>query len=131
MKMEVCFPGNMKVDASFRGFTVSTDQPLSLGGENSAPTPFELFIASIATCAGIYVKGFCQQRGLTTEGIKLTLDTKSNPSTGMVEDITIQILVPSDFPQRYKPALINAAELCAVKKHLSNPPTFNIEAITV
>ena len=126
MEMIVDFPGGAKVDAHFGGFTVSTDQPEMGGGEGSAPTPFSLFLASIGTCAGIYVLGFCRQRGLSTEGIRIKQIIHNNRATGMVEKIDLAILVPPSFPEKYYESLVRSAQLCAVKKHLENPPQFEI-----
>jgi putative redox protein len=126
MEMEIKFPGGARVDASFGPYTVHTDQPPP-GGEGSAPTPFAVFLTSIGTCAGIYVLGFLRKRGLPTEGVSLHQHMRANPITGMVDEISIDILVPPDFPERYYEALIRTAELCAVKKHFENPPSFNIQ----
>ncbi len=126
MEMTVDFPGGDRVDAHFRSFTVKTDQPDSRGMDGSAPSPFEYFLASIATCAGIYVLGFCRQRNLPTEGIKIVQRTQRNPLSGMVENLDIEIQVPPDFPEKYLPSLIRSAELCAVKKHIENPPQFKV-----
>lgn len=122
MEMLIDFPGGARVDAHFGPFTVKTDQPPAA----TAPTPFATFLASIGTCAGIYVLGFCQQRGLPTEGIRIIQRMHSNPFTGMVEKIDLEIQVPPTFPEKYRPSLIRSAELCAVKKHFENPPTFEI-----
>jgi ribosomal protein S12 methylthiotransferase accessory factor len=122
MEMLIDFPGGQRVDAHFRGFTVPTDQPPTA----SAPMPFDLFLASIGTCAGIYVLGFCQQRGIPTEGIHIVQRTHSNPTTGMVDAIDLDIIVPPTFPEKYYDSLIRSAELCKVKKHLEKPPLFNI-----
>lgn len=126
MEMTIDFPGGAKVDAHFEGFTVSTDQPPKGGGEGSAPTPFALFLVSIGTCAGIYVLGFCKQRNLPTEGIRIIEHIHRNSLTGMVERIDLEIQVPETFPPQYHSALIKSADLCAVKKHLQSPPQFNI-----
>ncbi|MBK8987196.1 MAG: OsmC family protein [Chloroflexi bacterium] len=122
MEMIVDFPGGARVDAHFGPFTVPTDQP----PRSSAPTPFALFLASIATCAGIYVLGFCQQRGISAEGIRVVQNMDVNPMTGMVSKVKLDIQVPPDFPEKYKPALIRAADQCAVKKHLERPPQFEV-----
>ncbi|MCC6147992.1 MAG: OsmC family protein [Anaerolineaceae bacterium] len=131
MEMIIDFPGGAKVNASFGSFTVKTDQPPIGGGEGSAPTPFAVFLASIGTCAGIYVLGFCKQRGLSTEGVRIVQRMHSNPATGMVEDIDLEVQVPPEFPERYTEALVRSAELCAVKKHLADPPAFHIYTKTV
>ena len=123
MEMVIDFPGGSRVDAHFGSFTVATDQP----PVSSAPSPFEVFLSSIGTCAGIYVLGFCQQRGLPTDGIRIIERINHSPSTGMVEMIDLEIQVPASFPQKYHDSLIRSAELCAVKKHLEKPPKFNIK----
>ncbi len=122
MEMIIDFPGGSRVDAHFGPFTVATDQPPTA----SAPTPFAVFLSSIGTCAGIYVLGFCRQRGLATEGIKIVQRIHSNPMNGMVEKIDLEIQVPPEFPQKYYESLVRSAELCAVKKHLENPPKFEV-----
>lgn len=126
MELEVVFPGGKKVDANYNGFTIKTDQPIRGGGDGSAPAPFDLFLASIGTCAGIYVLGFCQQRGIPTDGIKIIQRMEIDPIKRGIGGITLEIQVPTDFPEQYKEAVIRSAELCAVKKHLHNPPEFNI-----
>jgi putative redox protein len=126
MKIEVYFDGLKKVNAIIDGFTVKTDQPVLGGGEGSAPSPFDLFLASLATCAGIYVKGFCDQRGIPSDGIRLFQDMEYDPVTHMVNKVNIEISVPSDFPEKYREALITVAGKCKVKQHMQKPPEFNV-----
>ncbi|NLG98278.1 MAG: osmotically inducible protein OsmC [Chloroflexi bacterium] len=126
MEMIIDFPGGARVDAHFGEFTIKTDQPAAGGGENSAPTPFSVFLASIGTCAGIYVLGFCKQRGLPTEGIRIIQRMHTNYTTGMVEKIDLEIQVPPSFPEKYYASLVRSAELCKVKKTLENPPEFEV-----
>lgn len=116
MEMIINFPGGQRVDAQFNEFSIPTDQ------KGSAPSPFDYFLASIGTCAGIYVLSFCQQRNLPTEGIRIVERSQSNPVNHMVESIDLEIQVPPTFPDQYHEALVRSAELCAVKKHLENPP---------
>ncbi len=127
MEMVIDFPGGSRVDAHFGDFTVHTDQLPAA----TAPSPFATFLASIGTCAGIYVLGFCQQRGLPSEGIRIVQRMFQNSSNGMIEKIDIEIQVPPTFPEKYLPALIKSAELCAVKKHLEQPPQFDVSAVAV
>ena len=126
MELLIRFPGGDRVDATFGPFTVATDQPQNGGGEGSAPTPFALFLASLGTCAGIYVLGFCKKRDLPTEGIQILERVHTNPESGMVEKIDLEIQVPATFPKEYHAALVRSAELCKVKKHLEHPPSFNV-----
>jgi putative redox protein len=118
--IEVFFDGGRKVNANIKGFTVKTDQHERAGGEGSAPEPFTLFLASIATCAGVYVQSFCAQREIPVNEITLSMDYEVDPVSKMIAMIRIQIHVPDDFPAKYESAVINAAALCAVKRHLSD-----------
>ncbi len=129
MDMTITFPGGARVDAQFGPHVLRTDQPATGGGEDSAPTPFATFLASIGTCAGIYVLGFCRQRGLPTDGIRLTQRTVKDPETGLVGRVEIDIHVPPDFPDKYYPALVRSADQCLVKKHLESPPTFEVKTV--
>lgn len=121
-EMEIVFPGNKRVDAILDGQVIKTDQPVQAGGDGTAPAPFDMFLASIGTCAGIYVLGFCQARGIKTDGIKLIQRMNYNYQKRLFDKIEIEIVLPPDFPEKYKSAVIHAADNCAVKKHLLNPP---------
>ncbi len=118
--MSITFPGGQAVTAQYGPMTIKTNQ------DGSAPAPFALFLASIGTCAGIYVLSFCQQRGLNTEGLEIIQHMTADPLTHMVNKINLEIKLPGDFPDKYREAVIRAADQCAVKKHLANPPEFSI-----
>jgi putative redox protein len=128
-EIKVTFPGKKKVYAEYKGFTIQTDQPPSSGGDGSAPSPFDLFLASIAACGGIYVVDFCRHRGIEPESIKFTQTIERSPETHMVTDIVIRVELPRDFPDKYKDGLLRAIDLCTVKKHLFDPPKFTLEAV--
>src|SRR5512133_1565641 len=109
MEMIISFSGGARVDASFDGFTVATDQPPMGGGEGSAATPFAVFLSSIGTCAGIYVLGFCKQRGLSTEGVRIIERIHRNSTNNMVDTIDLEIQVPESFPEKYYESLVHSA----------------------
>ena len=125
MEMIIDFVGGSRVDAHFGPFTVMTDQP----PDATAPTPFATFLASIGACAGIYVLGFCRQRGIATEGIRLIERFDTDRASGMVTRVGIEIEVPESFPEKYKAAVIRSAEQCAVAKHLQRPPAINVTTV--
>ena len=132
MDFIIDFPGGARVDAHFGDFTVKTDQPPQGGGENSAPTPFAVFLASIGACAGIYVLGFCKQRGLPVDGVRIVQRMHSTPfSQGLIDKIELEIQVPEGFPEKYHEALVRSAGMCLVKRHFENPPEFDIHTAVV
>ena len=118
MSIDVYFDGGRKVNARFKDFIVKTDQGIKSGGEGSAPDPFSLFLTSLATCAGVYVQGFCAQREIPSDQITLNMDYDYDPVVKLITKVKININVPAGFPEKYDSALANAAGLCAVKRHL-------------
>lgn len=126
MILEIKLDGGKKVNALTNGHIIKTDQPLDNGGDNTAPSPFELYLASIGTCAGIYVKSFCDRREIPADNIKIIQKVEFDREKRVPSVISLEIKVPDDFPDKYRDALINAAELCAVKKSIASPPRFEI-----
>lgn len=126
MDMEIVFPGGKRVDAFYKGFTIETDQSKERGGDHSAPAPFDLFLVSIGTCAGMYVLDFCQTRDISVEGAKLILRTEREERTRKISKITIEILLPPGFPEKYKNAVVRSVELCSVKKLIHDSLIFDI-----
>lgn len=127
--MEVTFPGGVAVAAAFKGHKVMTDQPAPLGGD-SAMSPFDLFLASLATCMGFYALRFCQERQLDTQGLALTLTPHRNGETKRLDTVAIALRTPEGFPEKYAVAIHRAVDQCAVKKVLADPPSFEIEVLT-
>jgi putative redox protein len=124
--MEITFEGGKVVTAHTHGHIIRTDQPLDGGGGNTAPAPYDLFLASIGTCAGIYVKSFCDNRSIPTEGIKIIQSQEWNQETGLPTSIKLDIKLPAGFPEKYIASVIHVADLCKVKKTMATPPKFEI-----
>lgn len=126
LEIVVTHGGQKKIDATVNGFTIHTDQSKEYGGESTAPEPFALFLSSLATCAGIYVVGFCQTRDIPTDGIRLVQDHKFDEKTGRLLAIDLRVEVPPDFPAKYHKSLIKAAKYCTVKRTIEEPPPMEV-----
>ena len=125
-KMEIRLAGGKKVNALYDGFEIRTDQSVKNGGEASAPEPFDLFFASLGTCAGWYVTAFCQQRKIPTDGIRL-IQTWTRDEKRRLDGVRIEIRVPPSFPEKYHQALVRATDQCSVTRVLNSPPTVEAE----
>ena len=124
--MEITFDGGKVITAHHQGHEIRTDQPLAGGGTNTAPAPFDLFLASIGTCAGIFVKSFCDQRNIATDKIKIVQTIDYDREKRLPSKIKLDIQLPDDFPEKYRAAVVNAADLCAVKRAIADPPAFEV-----
>jgi ribosomal protein S12 methylthiotransferase accessory factor len=126
--MTVALDESMRVTASYDDFEIATDQPVKDGGDGSAPQPYDLFLASLATCAGYYVLSFCRKRDIPTDGVRLVQSWERDDRRRIVK-IDIRIEVPADFPEKYHGALVRAADLCSVKKTIEDPPEFVVTTV--
>jgi ribosomal protein S12 methylthiotransferase accessory factor len=122
----VSFPGGKKVNAHVNGQLVQTDQPVDDGGDGSAPAPFALFLASLATCAGYYALQFCLSRSIPTDGMSLITTCTFDEAERRYTDMDITLTLPAGFPEKYRDAIVRAMDSCAVKKLILNPPRFTV-----
>jgi len=120
--VRVSFPGGRTVDAALGSRVIRTDQPTARGGAGMAPEPFELFLASLATCAGFYVLTFCQSRGISTDGVELVQHHQFDEITHRLSRVELRLTLPPTFPEKYRSAVVQAAAGCKVKKVLMAPP---------
>ena len=118
--MEIRLAGGKRIDALYNGFEIRTDQAANSGGEASAPEPFDLFLASLGTCAGHYVNSFCTERKIPTDEIRI-VQTWSRDAARKLDAIRLEIRVPGSFPEKYRKALVRAADQCSVRKVLQAP----------
>ena len=128
MNVDLLFPGGQVIEGFSGGFGVRTDQPIAKGGGGSAPSPFQLFVFSHATCAGPNVLAFLRGRGLSSAGLGMRVTTAAAAS-GVLSEVNIQIEPPEGLPEKYLPALERAAAQCLVKQQLEQPPLFRVESV--
>ena len=129
MNMKITFPGGLAVNAAFKGFTVRTDQRTEHGGGGTAPEPFDLFLASLGTCAGLYALRFCEQRGIDTRGLGLTLTTETDREGKRLALVRLEIELPPGFPEKYREAIIRSVDQCSVKRQILEPPRFEVATV--
>ncbi len=108
-----------RADAHFKGLTLQT-------GGNATPSPFDLFIASLGTCAALTAKGYCKSRNLNCEGMQILIDLERDPDTRLASKIKMELVLPEDFPAEHRDRLVKAAGACFVKKHLYQQPEFEM-----
>jgi ribosomal protein S12 methylthiotransferase accessory factor len=123
MELDIRLPGGDRVVVATGGLEIVTDQ------DGTAPDPFTLFLASIGACAGFYVARFCRQRGIPTAGIALR-ERVEKDENGRVRDVELELILPDDFPDAYRGAVLRAADTCKVKRHLENALPVRLHLLT-
>ncbi|THB79468.1 MAG: osmotically inducible protein OsmC [Desulfobacteraceae bacterium] len=124
---EAVFPGNKKVDVTFGEFSIQTDQSKKNEGDETAPEPFDLFLSSLAACAGIYAKSFCDTRKIDTAGMKIVQEVFRKEKQKLLDEVRITLYVNDRFPDKYRTAVIKSMSGCAVKNQLHPDIRFSTE----
>jgi ribosomal protein S12 methylthiotransferase accessory factor len=125
-ELKVVFGDNYRIDVDYKGFTVKTDQPVHDGGDGTAPSPFDYFLVSLAACAGFYALAFCRERKIPVGGLGVTMTTERGEVSKMIDKITIAVVPPAGFPDKYRSALLKSVDHCTVKAHMMRPPQFEV-----
>jgi ribosomal protein S12 methylthiotransferase accessory factor len=123
------FASGKRINARIGDFLIETDQPAKYGGEAAAPAPFDLFLASLATCAGIYARNFCEIRKIPADGLALDMVCIDDPQKKLIGEIRFRLTLPADFPDKYRQGIVRAMEQCAVKRHIQQAPAFSVEIV--
>ncbi len=129
MALKVTLDSGKLVSTQVGDHLIVTDQPEKQGGTNSAPAPYDLFLASIATCAGFYVQSYCENKNIDPSGIEITLDVTRNEKKSINGFVTT-IHLPVEMPEKLHAVLKKVAAQCAVKKTIMNNPAFTVETVT-
>ena len=126
MRVSVEYKDGKKQDVKLGKYIVSTDQMEEEGGDETAPSPFQLFVMSLAACAAYYVREFCTSRDLSTDGIKVTQMIDMDWQKKALRFVKITVELPESFPEKYRDAVVRAAQQCSVKKAISQMPEIEI-----
>ena len=110
-----------------RGHVLHVDQPESDGGTDTAPTPTELFVASLASCVALYARRYLQRHDLPEDGLAVTAHAEFGAKPARVATITVSLTLPEQVPQDKRAALLAVASHCTVHNTLENPPQVSIE----
>jgi len=128
MEIKIELLENQKLMAKFDAFSILSDQPAENHGENSAPSPFDYFLASTAMCAGYFTKAYCRPRNISTEGIEIKQTTTRNPENKYQIHFKIEVKFPEHINTKDREGILRSIEGCTVKKAIMNSPTFEIAA---
>ena len=126
-RVRVDYEAGDRFRIAVRQHTISVDQPASDGGEDTAPTPTELFISSLASCVAFYARRFAARHDIPTDGLAVTAEFSMASHPARVGEITLQLHVPAELSPEQQAALVAVTSHCTVHSTLMQPPEVRIE----
>ena len=126
MEIRVNFLNNLRLEAKFDDFTITTDQPIRYKGDGTAPSPFDYFLASSALCAAYFAKVYCLSRNIPTDDIQVSQNNILDPENRYNQTFQIHVELPSSISERDRAGILRSIDRCTVKKVIQQSPTFNV-----
>ncbi|MGY6021304.1 OsmC family protein [Streptomyces spinosirectus] len=111
-----------------RGHRLQVDQPVEAGGTDTAPTPTELFAASLATCVAFYAGRYLHRHGLPQTGLRVRTEfAMATDRPARVASVRLVVVPPPGLPEQRRAALLAVVSRCTVHNTLHQPPEIDIE----
>ncbi|MDG2285580.1 MAG: OsmC domain/YcaO domain-containing protein [Alphaproteobacteria bacterium] len=129
MEITVNFLDNLRLEAKFDDFTITTDQPIRYKGNGTAPSPFDYFLASSALCAAYFVKVYCLSRDIPTDDIRVSQNNIVDPENRYNQIFQINIELPPSISEHDRVGILRSADRCTVKKVIQQTPEFKIDLV--
>jgi uncharacterized OsmC-like protein len=126
--MDVRFVAGEAYEVAVRGHRLVVDQPADAGGQDSAPTPTELFVASLATCVAFYAGRYLTRHGYSREGLAVSVGyDMATDRPARVRGVRLRVHVPDGVPPQRWAALRAVVSHCTVHNSLAVPPSVTID----
>jgi putative redox protein len=125
--LDVRFVAGEAYEVQVRGHRIIVDQPIEQAGHDSAPTPTELFVASLATCVAFYAGRYLTRHGFSRDGLAVSVGYEmATDRPARVRSVRVRVTAPADLPAAQRPALRAVASHCTVHNSLMHPPEVSV-----
>lgn len=109
-----------------RGHMLVVDQPLADGGDDTAPTPTELFVASLASCVAFYAGRYLDRHGLSRRGLRVAASfTMAADHPARVASMSLKVAAPA-LPEERRAGFLAVIRRCTVHNTLHLTPRIDI-----
>jgi len=118
--------GDVQFEISLRGHKIICDQPEAGGGYDEGPTPPELLLASLGSCAAYYAAEYLRTRKLSAAGLTVRVTAEKATAPARLEDFQIQIHLDGSLEERHREGVLRAARACLIHATLTHPPRIEV-----
>lgn len=124
-RISVMHVGGDRFRIYVRKHEFEVDQPAEMGGQDLAPTPTELFVASLASCVAFYAHRFMRRHDIP-DHVEVYADFDMGERPARVAHVSLLVEAP-DVPAEMKDRFQKMVEHCTVHNSITQPPEMTIE----
>jgi putative redox protein len=123
------YKGDMLFESKLGTHSLLIDVPPGMGGKDRAPTPPEIFIASLGSCVGAFVASYCTRSGIDAHDmtVDVTFDKADDPTR--LVNLRVTINLPHGECAAREQAILRVAEHCPVHETISTLKGIQIEVL--
>ncbi|MBK8047581.1 MAG: OsmC family protein [Anaerolineales bacterium] len=118
-KITTFYKGDMLFESKLGNHSILIDVPANMGGSDRAPTPPELFVASLGSCVGAFVAHYCNNAGIDTRDMSVDVSFDKVEDPTRLTNVKITVKMPHGACGRRKEALRRVAEHCPVHETIN------------
>jgi putative redox protein len=110
------------------GHEVIVDLLKENDGFEDGQRPIELLASSLGACIGSTIRAFCLRHEIPFEGLQINVDfQRADAKPAYITRFDVEMIFPDAIPEKFRSALIRAAEQCTVHATFSHRPEIVME----
>ena len=100
--------------------TLLADEPVTMGGDDAGPSPFDLLLASLGACTSITLRMYAEHKHLPLTGVRVELmhDRIEVEGQGQIDQISRIITPTGDLTRDQRSKLLAIANKCPMYRIL-------------
>lgn len=119
-----------KTEVSFANHQMIADEPVSIGGTDLGPSPFELLLSAVGSCSAITIRMYANRKEWELESVKIDLSLEQEETKEGVENIIKEcISLTGNLDEKQRARLVQIAKRCPVAKMVKGPIKLETEEI--